>query len=112
MASGEKRSGYARILRNMSWDYGIRAGLALDLVVPREHRDKRIARALNVSLRMAQYLRAGKHWTTDRLNQASVAFVGFDKLLASSDAVHHRLDELEQEVADLRALLRGESDAQ
>lgn len=51
-------------------DYGIRAATALHLIYPGRHRPKAVARALDVSLRMAKYLCAGRHWTVDRLSQA------------------------------------------
>ena len=63
----------------MTFDFGLRAGSALDRLVPGPHRDKSIARLFGISVRMAKYLRAGEHWTADRLSQASavlgVAFV-------------------------------------
>lgn len=107
MASERKRTSNAGLLRNMSWDYGIRAARALDLSVPGPNRDKLIARAMNISTRTVQYLRSGQHWTTDHLNRASTAFKNFDAYLASPEQLHARLDEMEQEILDLRRILRG-----
>jgi len=54
---------------------------ALDLLIAERiaerNRDKAVARMFGVSLRMAKYLREGKHWTVDRLQMAS-ALLGRD----------------------------------
>lgn len=113
MASGPKGSAKGRLAApRMSSDYGIRAALALDMAVRGPHRDKTIARELNVSVRMAKYLRAGKLWTIDRLNQASAKFRDFDAFLASPEQAHAYIDSVEQQLADLRLILRGEDDDQ
>ena len=111
MASDQERTRNARIVqRQMSSDYGIRAARALDLAVPGPNRDKLIARAMNVSLRTAQHLRSGQRWTTERLNQASRAFTNFDAFLACPDQLYAYLDDMEQKLADFRALLGGGDD--
>lgn len=107
MASERERTRSAGFLRNMSSDYGIRAARALDLSTSGPHRDKIIARAMNISTRTVQYLRSGQHWTTDHLNRASAAFKNFDAYLASPEQLHARLDEMENELSELRRMLRG-----
>jgi hypothetical protein len=72
-----------------------RAGAALDGSYSGPHRDKRIARDFGVSVRMAQYLRAGQHWTTERLAQASALFgAAFDGALFSPSATPQHFTEL------------------
>jgi hypothetical protein len=91
----------------MSADYGQRAATALDQLIPGPHRDKAVARLFGVSVRFAKYLRAGRHWTTGRLAQASVAFGGaFDAALytPASDARHYReMAEIADRLARLEA---------
>lgn len=94
----------------MTADYGQRAAYALGRCVSGPNADKIVAGAFGISVRMARYLRNGLFWTTERLNQASGAFKNFDGYLAAPDQLHARLDELEHELADLRAMLRGEDD--
>lgn len=84
-----------------------RAGAALDGCYAGPHRDKRIARDLGVSVRMAQHLRAGQHWTIDRLAQAS-ALIGaaFDRALyvPTPSAQHHtEMSEIADRLARLEA---------
>jgi hypothetical protein len=50
---------------------GIKYGQALDRLFPGRDRDKRIAQMFGISARMANHLRAGNHWTLDRLAQAT-----------------------------------------
>ena len=108
MASNEKRNDVA-FQRNqaMSSDYSQRATLAINRLVPGPNRDKSVARKLGCSVRFAQYLQHGQHWTIDWLNRASAAIEGFDAYLASPD-FHNRLDEIEQELAEIRSNLRGQ----
>lgn len=94
---------------NMSADYGVRAGVALDRLVPGPHRDKRIARMFGVSPRMARHLRCGQHWTIDRLSQASAMIQGFDSFIASPEQLHARIEELRQQIDDLAAVIRGKN---
>lgn len=94
----------------MSSDYGQRAAFALNLCSRGPNSDKLAAQAFRCSDRMVRFLRKGMFWTTDRLNQASAAFRHFDAYLAAPDQLHTRIDEIEQELADLRSLLRGEDD--
>lgn len=96
----------------VSADYGQRAAFALNQCVRGPNADKQVAIAFKITTRMAKYLRKGLFWTTDRLNQASAAYKNFDAYLASPVQIHARLDELEQELADLRSMLRGEDDGQ
>lgn len=107
MASTEARKDIAlqRKAGRMTADYGQRAALALDRCIPGPNRDKAVARLFGVSVRMAQYLRRGQHWTAERLSQASGALAGFDQYIATPN-VHARLDELEAEIATLRRDLR------
>ena len=107
MASGTKGNKSARILHPMSSsDFGMRAGQALDLVVPGPHRDKIVARHLGVSVRMAKYLRAGQHWSIARLNQASAVFGGaFDALLGDSAAHYASMAEISERLSRVEDLL-------
>lgn len=91
----------------MTADYGQRAAFALNRCATGPNADKIVAGAFGISVRMARYLRSGLHWTTERLTQASRAFKNFDAYLAAPDQLHTRLDELEQELADLRSMLGG-----
>lgn len=91
----------------MPSDYGMRAAIAIDRLVLGPHRDKTVARLFGVSVRMAKYLRAGQHWTIDRLNRASETIKGFDSYLASPN-FNARIEEIERELFQLRADLRGE----
>lgn len=54
--------------------YGERAAHALDLIFPGRHKNKRVARAFGISVRLAKYLRAGKRWHSERLAQAVELF--------------------------------------
>jgi hypothetical protein len=91
----------------MTADYGARAGMALDRLVPGPHRDKAVARLLGVSVRMAKYLRAGQHWTTDRLSQAGAVIEGFDAFIGSPEQILARIGELERELQAIRETLGG-----
>lgn len=95
----------------MTSDYGQRAAVALDQLLPGEHRDKIVARMFNVSLRMAKYLRAGQHWTADRLSQASALLgAAFDAALVSSDERHvSEMTEIAERLARLEEW-RAETD--
>src|SRR5690348_9995631 len=102
MASGSERHGIAK-MRNVIAE---RAALALDRCYPGAHRDKRIARDFSVSVRMAQHLRAGEHWTLDRLAQASAIFgAAFDAALVPTPATQHavEMDEIAVRLAELEA---------
>lgn len=112
MASGRKGNCGATKLHRMTSDYGMRAAIALNDLLPSQHRDKTVQRLFNVSLRTAKYLRAGRHWTTDRLSQASAALgAAFDAALYSpvSSAEHYsemadiedRLARLEVRIAEM-----------
>lgn len=70
------QSGCARLS-----SYGARAGAALNKLIPAPYQDKRIARLMGCSVRMAQYLRSGECWTVERLDKASASLPGFDALL-------------------------------
>lgn len=61
--------------------YGVRAAAALNKLIPSPYQDKRVARLMGCSVRMAQYLRRGECWTIERLNKASAALSGFDAML-------------------------------
>lgn len=89
-------------------DYGIRAADALNQLLPGEHRDKTVARLFDCSVRMAKYLRAGQHWTAERLSQASSLFGSmFDEMLVSGPELHRRMDALETEIAELRRSIKN-----
>jgi hypothetical protein len=101
-------------------DFAGNAGFALDLLVGERiavrNRDKAVARMFGVSLRMAKYLREGKHWTTDRLTMAS-ALLGrdFDVLVIvplrsgiGPDEIHDRIDAVGNQIDQEIAVLRGE----
>lgn len=94
-------------------DYGVRAAMALNQLLPGEHRDKTVARMFNVSVRMAKYLRTGQHWTIDRLSQASAVLgASFDVLLSpSTDAQHYAEMADIQEIAERLARLEERVDA-
>jgi hypothetical protein len=73
----------------------VRAGAALDRLYPGPHRDKLIARDFGVSVRMAQYLRTGQHWTIDHLAQASALLgAAFDRALYSPAQDQQHFDEM------------------
>lgn len=84
--------------------FALRAGSALDRLVSGPHRDKTIARMFGVSPRMAQYLRAGLHWTIERLDQASRQLgADFDRILAGDSQEMH-VSEMNDIAARLAAL--------
>ena len=78
MSSGRKGNNYA--LGGNT--FARAAAAAVNQIINGPHADKRTARRLNCSLRMAKYLRVGKGWTVERLSFAS-AILGdeFDRLL-------------------------------
>jgi hypothetical protein len=103
-------------------DFAQNAGYALDLLVGEriaaQNRDKAVARMFGISLRMAKYLREGKHWTVGRLMTAS-ALLGrdFDVLVIvplrcgiDPEEIHDRIDavgtQIEQEIEELRGEVR------
>jgi len=98
-----KRKGIAK-MRNV---IAQRAGAFLHDAYAGPHRDKRIARDFNISLRMAQYLRSGYHWTTERLAQMSaMAGPAFDKALYTPvSSVQHfsEMGDLHDRLARLEA---------
>lgn len=93
---------------HMPSDYGQRAALAINDLVPGPNRDKALARIFRCTDRMVRYLRNGRYWSIDRLNQASAAIKGFDAYIASP--LHARFSALEQELGELREMLGGEHD--
>lgn len=106
MASDQERNAERKNL-SVS-DYGARAAFAVDTLVPGPNRDKKVARLFSISVRMAQLLRAGRFWTTERLSQASrLLGSDFDALLADPSLLRARLCELEREIADIRNRLGG-----
>jgi hypothetical protein len=101
-------------------DFAGNAGFALDFLVAQriaeQNRDKAVARMFGVSLRMAKYLREGKHWTVNRLSTAS-ALLGrdFDVLVIvplrcgiAPEEIHDRIDEVKNQIEDEIVLLRSE----
>jgi len=85
-------------------DYGQRAATALDQLLPGPHRDKTVARLFGVSVRFAKYLRAGRHWTTHRLSQASAALgQAFDAALTPEAQHYSEMAELAVRLAQLEA---------
>jgi len=112
MNSDDKGNGFAQEGKeSMAADYGQRAATALDLLIPGPHRDKSVARKFGVSVRMAKYLRAGKHWTAERFTQAS-AVLGdaFDMALSSpsSTSQHYaEMKDIAERLARLEARLEG-----
>lgn len=94
----------------MTSDYGQRAAVAINALVPGRGRDKALARILECSPRLVRYLRRGECWTLRRLNQASRAIQDFDAYLASPDLLNQRLDAMQAELAAFRRHLRGEDD--
>lgn len=109
MASGKECNEGAKRLPS---DYGTRAALALDELLPHGNRDKAVQRLFDVSLRMAKYLRVGKHWTIERLNQASRVIDGFDVLVASPERLsmlRMEMDELDKRLARLECERQAEN---
>jgi hypothetical protein len=101
-------------------DFAGNAGLALDFLVGQRiaerNRDKAVARMFGVSLRMAKYLREGKHWSVPRLTMAS-ALLGRDfdvlvivplRLAIDPDELHDRIDGVGNQIDQEIAVLRGE----
>jgi hypothetical protein len=101
-------------------DFAQNAAYALNLLVGERiaarNRDKAVARMFGVSLRMAKYLREGKHWTVDRLTLAS-ALLGrdFDILVIvqlrcgiDTEGIHDRIDAVETQIEQEIEVLRGE----
>jgi hypothetical protein len=96
-------------------DFALRAGQALEALLPERDRDKAIARLFNCSVRMAKYLRTGQSWTVERLGQASAALgEAFDRLVfggalddtrlaAESEAIHQRIAEQQTRIRELEA---------
>jgi uncharacterized protein (UPF0335 family) len=60
--------------------FALHAAAAVNQIISGQHADKRTARLLGCSLRTAKYLRAGKHWTAERLARASIALRQFDEI--------------------------------
>jgi len=106
MGSGPEGKDIAQKGNGTMSDYGIRAAVIIDRLVPGPHRDKTLARIFGCSLRMVKYLRSGRHWTIDRLNQASAKIVGFDEALSTPN-LHLRLDEIEREINEIRDNIAG-----
>ena len=101
-------------------DFAGNAGFALDFLVAQriaeQNRDKAVARMFGISLRMAKYLREGKHWTVERLTIAS-SLLGrdFDVLVIvpmrygiEPETIHDRIDEVENQIEQELEVLRGE----
>src|SRR6185312_899714 len=96
MASEESRNKPAMPLRAAMSDYGMRAATAVNELLPGRHRDKILAGMFNCSVRTAQYLRAGRFWTVERLSQASrVLGVAFDHALYSPVSSAQHLSEID-----------------
>ncbi len=92
------------------------ATAAVNQIINGAHADKRTARHLHCSLRLAKYLRAGKYWTLERLSIAS-AMLGdeFDRLLMphlhtiesippprGDDDLHKKLDRVLKEISAIK----------
>lgn len=107
MTSIRKGNAEGKDVAPVTADYGQRAAMALDALIPAPHRDKTIARLFGISPRMAKYLRRGQFWTTDRLTQASAALgAAFDAALYSpvSSAQHYsEMADFEDRLARLEA---------
>lgn len=85
MATDEQRNNIAE-LRNVIAPtvYEERAGGALRALIAGPHADKLTARVFSCSIRTAQNLRRGRHWTIQRLTQASAVLgAAFDQALYS-----------------------------
>ncbi len=99
------------------------ATAAVNQIINGQHADKRTARQLHCSLRLAKYLRAGKYWTLERLSIAS-AILGdeFDRLLMphlhtierapprGNDDVHEKLDRLLEEISTVKDQISAVND--
>lgn len=108
MASDEKCNRSAATLPS---DYGQRAAIALDELIPSQHRDKTVARLFDVSVRFAKYLRRGQYWTIDRLDQASRLIEHFDEFVASPEkmrGIRMEMDELDKRLAKLEQERKAE----
>lgn len=80
--------------------YEQRAGDAVRVLISGPNADKLTARAFGCSLRMAQHLRRGRHWTVKRFSQASAVLgCAFDTLLTPASSAEHYA-----EAADLRGI--------
>jgi hypothetical protein len=93
--------------------YEHRAALALRSLITGPNADKLTARALNCSVRMAQHLRNGRHWTIQRLTQASAVLgVAFDTALSSPEQHYSEMTDIAERLARLEMRLaemdRGE----
>lgn len=101
MATEPKRNDIAE-KRNVTAPtiYEQRAGDAVRVLISGPNADKLTARAFGCSLRMAQHLRRGRHWTVKRFSQASAVLgCAFDTLLTPSSSAEHYA-----EMADIRGI--------
>lgn len=112
MASEPKRKDVAHQRKDgrMTADYGQRAALALDRCIPGPNRDKAVARLFGVSVRFAQYLRRGQHWTAERLTQASNALAEFDEYISAPN-IRAQITRLEADIAEVKRLARKDTTA-
>lgn len=106
MATNRTGNRSAKVLHRMSADYGVRAATALNLLLPGQHRAKAIQRIFDVSERTAKYLLAGRHWTVERLTQASKAVQGFDEFISTPN-IHRRIETVEAQITELREHLKA-----
>lgn len=95
--------------KTMTADYGQRAALALDRLLPSRHRNKTVEAMFECCPRQARNLRAGLYWTIDRLNRGSAVLgAAFDAIVAGLDPDHaHSIEMLEiaERVARLEDLV-------
>lgn len=84
-------------------------GQALDTLFPGANRDKRIARAFGITPRFAQHLRAGNHWTLQRVLQAAEIFGdAWDAALSKPDSESNstlEIQRLERRMAKVESYL-------
>ena len=84
--------------------YERRAADAIRHLIRGPHADKLTARAFDCSVRMAQNLRAGKHWTIQRLTQASsILGTPFDTALLSDERHLSEMQEITERLARLES---------
>jgi hypothetical protein len=79
-----------------------RAGWFLEINHHGAHKDKRIARALGISLAMARLLRAGRGWTVARLDQCTTRWPNFHAFVFARTDQPDRIDRVLEEIAALR----------
>lgn len=87
----------------MSDDYGYRAAMALDRLIPAVHRDKTVARQFGVSVSTAKHLRGGRRWTVKRFNKAREIFGTLFDTAMTPEAFKEETAAIEERLAVLES---------